>query len=139
MPPDAAIEHALKQLENQDEIDQNVFSLAILKRDENIHPYIDQLASKGSPQNLEQSQYKFLYLVLKWIYENREIYVDPLELVEIIYSDFAYPELISNFVRYMPSKQPPLSSLDLYQKRLYDNWKMFLDTQEQIWKKKERL
>lgn len=44
----------------------------------------------------------WLYLALAWLYENRNDGGDPLAIVEMIYSDFDYPDELEGFVRYMP-------------------------------------
>ncbi len=42
------------------------------------------------------------YLALAWVYENRAQLADPLDLVEMIYADFSYPDDLEGFVRYLP-------------------------------------
>lgn len=62
----------------------------------------EQLASKEPPMTEEVIKGKWLYLILRWLFENRERAADPFALVEEIYSDFGYPDEIARFVRYMP-------------------------------------
>lgn len=85
----------------------------------------------------EQIKKKWLFLVLAWVYEKRTNFPEPLETVEIIYSDFDYPEEISNFVRYMP----PLDGYDpsKYTReenvgRLYKKWAQYLSDTEKAFK-----
>lgn len=135
MVPDAAITHAVVELDKNDNPPQNVIELACLRKGESIHPYIDELVIAESNQSNNSVQDKFLYLILKWVYEHKEMYSDPLEAVEYIYADFNYPEIVSDFVRYMPTKQPPLSSVELNRERLCRNWKDYLEKQAQFWSK----
>lgn len=128
MSPDAAVEHAIVKLGDKNS-EQSVLDLACLEKGESIHPYIDKLASKVSEEDKEETQKKFLYVLLNWIYEHIDNYSDPLEAVEIVYADFNYPEIISNFIRYMPSDQPTLGSLEENIKQLYINWRNYLDFQ----------
>ena len=44
----------------------------------------------------------WLFLALAWVYEHRADYVEPLEVVEMIYADFEYPDEIQGIVRFMP-------------------------------------
>lgn len=67
---------------------------------------------------------------MKWVFENKEHYADPFEVVETIYADFDYPEEISQFVRYMPSNQPLLDLVDFNKERLYKNWSDYLEKQK---------
>lgn len=87
------------------------------------------MASQTSEQEDSISQRKFLYAILNWVYEHREHYADPLEVVEIIYADFDYPEEIAGFVRYMPTTDPVLSTLELNRERLFNKWKDYLEMQ----------
>jgi len=76
---------------------------------------------------------KWLFIILKWVYINRDDYKDPLEEVEIIYADFEYPEVITPFVRYMPpdkSYNPRNFEYSENINRLYSNWKRYLDIEE---------
>lgn len=125
----AAIEHAVVTLGKEVIPPQSVIALACLDKWESVHPYIDELASQTSEQE-GISQEKFLYALLNWVYEHREQYAEPLELVEIIYADFDYPEDIVGFVRYMPTPDPISESLDLNRERLFNNWKDFLEKQK---------
>jgi len=45
---------------------------------------------------------KWLYLLLRWLFENRERFSDPLALVEEIFCDFGHPLEMAGFIRYMP-------------------------------------
>lgn len=69
-------------------------------------------------------------MLLNWVYENKDNYTDSLEVVEVIYADFNYPEIITDFVRYMPNNQPARSTLKENQRRLFENWKNFLENQK---------
>ncbi len=129
LSPTAATEHAILELEKKDNPKQTVIDLACLEKGDPIHPFIDELGA-SSEQNKKEAQEKFLFVLLNWVYEHKEIYSDQLGAVEIIYADFDYPQIISNFVRYMPSEQPLLGTQEENIKRLYNNWSSFLDTQK---------
>ena len=129
----SAIEHAMVELENDDS--QNVLDLACLSLEEttyphSIHPYVDELANKTEDQDQNKTKEKFLYVLLNWVFENKECYEDPLRVVELIYEDFNFPKSIVNFVRYMLTTQPILATMEENIKRLFDNWKNFLDAQK---------
>jgi hypothetical protein len=64
---------------------------------------------------------------LDWLFNNRENYSDTLDLVVQIYSNFDYPENIAEFIRYMPSDDLDLGSLELNEGRLYEKWKEYLE------------
>ena len=122
----AAVEHAQYVIEKEEESPQKVLDLAWVGNEEDMYLYLKELANHSSEQASNMPQNKFLYLLLNWIYENKERYSDPLEMVETIYADFDYPEEISKFVRYMPTTQSILSSNETSVDRLYNNWVTFL-------------
>ncbi len=126
----AAIDYAVELIGKEQEPSQSVIALACLDKGESIHPHIDELASQPSEHEDSISQKKFLYAILNWVYEHREQYEDPLEMVEIIYADFDYPEEIAGFVRYMPVSDPVLGSLELNRERLFNKWKDYLEKQK---------
>ncbi|MDO4906506.1 DUF2247 family protein [Neisseria sp.] len=93
---------------------------------------VGEIISKLSP-NFDYTDYdkkKWLYLVLKSIYENKDSFNDPLGEVEKVYEDFDYPEEIEPFVRYMPNDDwqtgmPSISEQDAI-RNLYSEWDMYL-------------
>lgn len=94
-----------------------------------IHPYIDEQASQTEAQAQDRTKDKFLYVLLAWLFENKERYEDPLRAVELIYDDFDFPESIVSFVRYKPTTQPLLATIEANIERLYSNWNNFLNEQ----------
>jgi len=73
---------------------------------------------------------KWLFLVLLWTFENKDLTDDPLAEVETIYADFNYPSEIENFVRYMPATDgydPSQHSQKDNENRLFENWRKYLD------------
>jgi hypothetical protein len=44
----------------------------------------------------------WLFLALAWLYEHRSEHLDPLEVIEMLYADFDYPEEIEGLVRFIP-------------------------------------
>jgi len=136
----SAIEYAASELEENDSCSQEIIDLVSLSPDEavypqSIHPYIDELASFVSKNIKDKTPSKLMYVLLKWIFEQRDCYCDPLRVVEIIYDDFNFPQEMACFVRYMPMQQPDLGSQELNQKRLFNNWQDFLDKQQTIFAK----
>lgn len=75
------------------------------------------------------SDKKWLYLVLAWLYKNKNSIPDPLRVVEDIYADFDYPSEIESFVRYMPiydEYDPSQHTTEDNEKRLFSNWHKYL-------------
>lgn len=91
----------------------------------------------SEPKELESmSAKKWLFLILAWIFENKDQIDDPLGEVETIYADFNYPSEIESFVRYMPvtdDYDPSQHSKKDNENRLFENWKKYLDvTQHKV-------
>ena len=67
-----------------------------------------------------------MYLLLAFVFENQDKFEDPFGMVAIIYSNFDYPEEVSNFVHYMPSKGTG---------SLLDKWEAYLKDREEYYSK----
>lgn len=136
----SAVEHAILELENNENYSQKVLDLACLSPEEAVHPYsiqqyLDELAKQIVDETKNETISKVMYILLSWVFEHKEYYEDPLKVVEFIYDDFDYPESIVKFVRYKPTDQPLLSTLEANIERLYNNWKDYLEKQAHFWKK----
>lgn len=131
LPPSAAIEHAITEISYNDDFPHQIMDLAILNKDELelVYPFLSELANQVTEQKYEAISETWLYLLLEWVYEHKHNYSKPLNMVESIYADFDYPELIAPFVRYMPSDESDLGSIELNEARLYMKWKKYLDSQ----------
>jgi len=131
----SAVDFARLNLSDDGEFDENALEIATLTPEKSlfshsIHPYIEELAEKVTEENKQRTKQKLMYLVLKWVLENKTQFEDPLEVVETIYADFGYPAEIAHFVRYMPMTEPVLESLELNIARIYDKWSKFVKKQE---------
>jgi hypothetical protein len=72
---------------------------------------------------------KWLFLVLAWLFKNKEAVADPLAEVASIYADFNYPTEIESFVNYMPvtdGYDPSNHSIEENKARLYSKWEEYL-------------
>ena len=113
-------------------LDENILGFEIvleitsLDADEDVFPYVETLAQLEGKQELQAIKDKWLYFILKWLYENRNRFADVLEVVEELYEAFDYPSNIASFVRYMPSEAGNLGSLELNRQRLFNNWSDYL-------------
>ena len=130
LKPKAAIDKATQQLCDTDAASKEVVELASLVESESVIDLVTHLAKAETEPSNEIVKAKWLYLVLAWLFENRESLVDPLQIVEGVYSDFDYPRQIKSFVRYMPMKEPNLGNREQNEARLFDHWKAYLDSEE---------
>ena len=64
---------------------------------------VSQLAEKEPVSSEERTASKWLFIILSYIYENKNQFDDPLQKVEDVYEDFGHPEEMNSFVRYMPA------------------------------------
>jgi hypothetical protein len=134
----SAIEHARNELENNDTYSHAVLNLACLSVAETIfphiiHPFIDELINQTSEKEKSEAKDKIMYVLLKWVYDHKTDYDDPLSIVEYVYDDFGFPETIISFVRYLPMQGPNLGSRAKNTARLFDNWESFLSKQQEKW------
>jgi hypothetical protein len=125
--PKAAVDRATEQLCRVDATPKEVVELASLTGSESVADLVSHLARNEAPVSEEQVKAKWLYLVLAWLFENRESLVDALGMVESVYSDFDYPKEIASFVRYMPMDGPDLGNREQNEARMFDRWKTYLN------------
>jgi len=121
----AAIEHAYNVLEYEENSFNNdsIISLASLLKKQTIHPFIDILEQTDAENNKLLIREKSLYIILSWLYLNRNNYEDPLEMIEIVYADFEYPkDDMKELVRYLPAEDPENVGVE----KIYANWVAYL-------------
>jgi hypothetical protein len=79
---------------------------------------------------------KWLYLILRWLFENREGFSDPLAVVEDIFCDFGHPLEIAPFIRYMPvtdDYDPRQHSKAENEERMLQHWREYLETAQGVY------
>jgi hypothetical protein len=82
------------------------------------------------PEDVEYERGLWLYLLLKWVFDNPNLFDFPLGAVEEIYSDFGYPESIESFVAFRHPKEtwdPAKHSVAGIQAELFRNWATYLE------------
>ena len=142
LPHQSANDYAVNDLLQDGNSSQSVLELVYLSPNKlrfphSIHPYIDELADQVSELEKGKTKEKMLYILLQYLYDNRDKYEDPLTAVTIIYDDFGFPDSITSFVLYMPMKGPDLGSIELNRERMMTSWKNFLGEQSEKYKNLE--
>jgi hypothetical protein len=111
------------------------FELASLEPQENhlARNLLKSLNEKYSSTESDPTK-PWIFLLLSYLFENKEKYDDPLGIVEQLYADFDYPEEISPLVRYMPLPEGVEGSEDL----LLQNWRTALSNYESVFSHQDR-
>lgn len=94
-----------------------------------IATLLDRLVNSVGPGASVDSERKWLFLILAWVYAHRNEYADPLGVVEEIYADFGYPPELRGFVRYMPPDdhyEPAAHTHAENVARLFGKWAEYL-------------
>ena len=73
------------------------------------------------PTVVSKPEKKWLFVVLRSLYNRRDQVADPFEMIEIIYGEFDYPEEIAGLVRWMPISTPPMRG-----ETIEDKWCSYL-------------
>lgn len=125
-----AIKYAISEVLNNENLSQTILDLACLSpigefQSYLAQQYLNELVNQISNEKKSETKNKVMYILLYWIFENKECYEDPLKVVEFIYDDFNFPISMVEFVRYMPATQPLLNTVDENIEQLYRNWKYF--------------
>lgn len=102
-------------------------SFLIPSESDDIVPFLNELCSETNEDSMIRE--KWLYILLSWLWINRESFEDPLDEVESIYTDFDYPPEIESFIKYIPPTDgydPSLYSYAENINRLMKNWEKYL-------------
>lgn len=104
---------------------------------DNVRDIEESLISLASEEDCGlitmDSKSKWIFVAIKWIFENRECVQDPLGEVERVYADFDYPGELEGLVRYMPCSdgyRPEDHSSAENQERLYHLWGAYVKNTE---------
>ncbi|MGJ5817975.1 DUF2247 family protein [Paludibaculum fermentans] len=66
------------------------------------------LADRSGPVNESIAKQKWMYILLRWLHEHRSEFPNILDIIELIYADFGYPDEIQGLVNWMPASEPVL-------------------------------
>lgn len=83
----------------------------------------------AGPVDMGYEQELWLFLSLKWVFENQSLFAYSLGAVEEIYGEFGCPESIESFVAFLPPKdgwEPTKHTATENENRLLRNWEMYL-------------
>lgn len=105
--------------------DTDVLVINIAFVDKNNLFYLNEVLPKLGEHENEHTKKKWLYIKLRYCFENMSLYNDPLAEVESIYADFDYPHEIESFVRYMPKAESTNSQNECITE-LYKSWENYL-------------
>lgn len=94
---------------------------------------VAELANIEPPMPEEAIQRKWLFLILLWLFQNRDQFADPLAAVEDLFCDFGHPLEIAQVIRYMPPTDgydPTKHSKLENEERLFLHWREYLQAAE---------
>lgn len=121
-----AVKKAISEITENDNSSELVMEIASIFKGESIHPYIYELV-KDEKEEGNVIRDKFLYLLLNWLFENKDEYPDVSDMIEQIFADFDYPMEISNLVGYLPSSEDIFEPWEDYRRK---KWKEYLNKQK---------
>jgi len=129
---EAAVEHAKAILGHDHKHEGELISLLCLEPNEVMYgdlflQKITRLADDVSEEEKEQTNEKVLFLVLLWLYDNIEDFDYPFLAIEVIYTDFDYPESIKGFIGYAQPKDPARVGKNV----MFEEWQAYLSEQSQ--------
>jgi len=112
-------------------------SFVIPGESDHVTHFLKELCSEFEQKDEPTIKQKWLFILLSWLWSNRNNFEDPLAEVEIIYADFDYPPEIEGFIKYMPpsdgydpSKHCQMENIN----HLMDKWKNYLETGSAVFK-----
>ncbi|PIK78296.1 DUF2247 family protein [Pseudomonas sp. 382] len=123
LTPSGVVQYTLIGLSPESSAGQ--YDLASLDgdQDSDVRECVAQLAAQDVRDD-KGSEKAWLFLILLWVFVNRDKYQDPLAVVEEIYADFDYPESMEPIVRYMPAVDSSLEGED----KIFKVWSTMLES-----------
>lgn len=133
-----AIEHALEAVQKNENVPEEVFELACMLKREAEFPYdvyqlVNKLATSQNSDNYSDSREKFLYVSLNWVYEHKDDYCNPIEVVDILCDDINYPDEVKNLISFMPTSESETNSSNSTTERLFGRLLRYLENQRNRW------
>lgn len=135
--PKTVIDYVVSQLSNLKEEDI-LYEIALLNKNER-YLVREILEERLKPEvkdskiiwisNQEALLEKWLYLLLKWLYDRQASFDDPFGIIEEIYAFLDYPQSIEGFVRYMPIDEREHTQLNPLE-RMKTRWRLFLEEKD---------
>lgn len=115
-----------------------VFELAILSKNDfesvKVKKMIQDLVKGERGFSEDYYRHKWVYIITKLLYENRDSFSDPLRAIEEFYDHYGYPSEISDMIRYMPSNKSIPGNKEYNDALLYHNWLNYLKENERKYK-----
>ncbi len=134
--PDVAVSFAFDMSLNMSKVPDDLTTILYTNDKPEIASCVDRLAELEIQRSLEEKNRKWLYLCLNWVYEHRQNYYEPLEMVELVYDDFDRPEKIASLIGYLPSNEPSLGSYEANRSRRMARWYDYIYEERKIFSPK---
>ena len=134
----SAVRFAVSRLEPEPEPTTALIELAGLTKDLawKASELANVLANSERIKSKEEIKSKWLFIVLRWLYENMNSVQDPFREVEIVYADFEYPAEIEGFVGFMPPSdgwRPQDHSPKENRERMIRLWRSYLENKQALY------
>lgn len=137
LPHQTAIEHALVEVQKNESSPMEVMELACTLQGEakfhDICQLVNKLATLQNPDNYSDSKEKFLYVSLNWVYEHKDDYCNPIEVVDILCDEIDYPDEVKNLISFMPMQEAETNSSDPTTEGLFGRLLRYLKKQRNRW------
>jgi len=104
-----------------------VLELSIASPEDDIDSLLSKLVNSDKSEDMDYIRKKWLFVIMCYLYYNKEKIKNIYETIEDIYSDFDYPEEIKGLIRYMPCDDYSNMSFN-------ERWVNYIKTQEKIYK-----
>lgn len=100
----------------------NEYELASLQCDDflTVSDLLRNLA--GDELDEKNPSEAWIYLLLMWVFDNKESCCDPFELVDLVCAEFNYPDELLSLIGYMPLQEGELGSKE----HMVNNWTKYL-------------
>ena len=103
-----------------------LFSPIEIKNGTLVKEHVVKLANNIDEFSKQQSFDKIMFLLLSWIYDHKDQFDEPLDLVALAVMDFGYPELTEKLCHPYSLKEDEFNAV-------YRDWERYLRDEAQRW------
>ncbi|PIE91610.1 MAG: hypothetical protein CR997_00205 [Acidobacteria bacterium] len=111
---------------SQDYLDSAILELAALKKGKSPRGLLEEAASLEADQSVDVTREKWLFILLSWLFEEKDKKRNPFLDLEYIYYQFDYPPCMKSFIESEPSRTSWMRTSKQNKQVLIKKWSEFL-------------
>ena len=143
MSHQSAIDYAMDEVKNNPSASEDALELACMLKSEAKYPYdiyhlVNSIVLSQKKDTEKEEREKFLFISLNWVYDHKDDYENPTEVIDILCDEIEYPVEIKNLLSFMPSPESETKSSRKPREQVFMKLASYLENQKKKWNMEER-